>query len=613
MPALTYSIADFQPFTKIKSSEVNTKFTEIQTLLNTTKLDDDNIQDDGITRSTKLAATTANTFQINDGSGDMADMSIIAGAVAAGDSSGNPVTSSAGTQGQLLQSNGSNTPTWVDSPFKTPSHYIKSGAVNSDGQPDFIRPDGGGADDLTILAASTDLVLVIEDSEYTLTADINVTGLDAPATTNNTSQLVNAQAGDDQWTQTIGEDGFDLEYDTGGANFLPTSGEGQLHAFKINDGASDEYFIGRFKMDATATSGNLQECLRGYFVDSSGAAIPRIGVTDNDVITIQKLYWVFVSSTGTATATDLEPIYRHDEPTSPSTGQMWFDLDARQWKRYNGASFDTVLELPIGMAVVDENDEATGARSFDFYTPTSTTNTVQLITNSATVVKGSANGVISVKGEIVRFPGGNPSWDITDTDVRVGTEDASTAYWCYITSSGELKLEATAPYRSNELQGHYHPHKPWRSVGVLYNDSSSDIVSISDYIQVRKQVKFLTSDVTASVNPISDLTYSGLIPGKVYEVQIKMNTTVNSSSAMQMDALNDSVTVSMVRMQSGSGSGISNTTRISSDTFRATDQSVTFSSTELGTGTILGNGTTAETYVRITEIPDRPENETDQW
>lgn len=44
MPNLTYPTADFVPFTKILSSEVNGKFTAIKTLLNTTGLSYTNLQ-----------------------------------------------------------------------------------------------------------------------------------------------------------------------------------------------------------------------------------------------------------------------------------------------------------------------------------------------------------------------------------------------------------------------------------------------------------------------------------------------------------------------------------------------------------------------------------------
>lgn len=71
MPALVYSYADFVANTKILSAQVNAKYNDIKTLLNTTKLDDANIQDAGITRATKLKLGTANHVVINDVTGAM--------------------------------------------------------------------------------------------------------------------------------------------------------------------------------------------------------------------------------------------------------------------------------------------------------------------------------------------------------------------------------------------------------------------------------------------------------------------------------------------------------------------------------------------------------------
>lgn len=70
MPALTYTIGQFLPFTKIVSSDVNQYFTDIKTLLNSTKLDSANVQQYGLTRD-RLAQTTASQVLINDGSGTM--------------------------------------------------------------------------------------------------------------------------------------------------------------------------------------------------------------------------------------------------------------------------------------------------------------------------------------------------------------------------------------------------------------------------------------------------------------------------------------------------------------------------------------------------------------
>lgn len=78
MPLLTYTAGSypFVPFTKILSGDMNTMFTDIQTLLNTTKLDDTNLQNAGITRATKLKLGTANALVKNNGSGAMSELTV---------------------------------------------------------------------------------------------------------------------------------------------------------------------------------------------------------------------------------------------------------------------------------------------------------------------------------------------------------------------------------------------------------------------------------------------------------------------------------------------------------------------------------------------------------
>jgi len=79
MPLLSYSaITDFpfQPYTKIYSSDINSMFTTLQTLLNTTKLDMTNIQSHSLTRytsSSALVAGTPNYVVYNDANGDLTE------------------------------------------------------------------------------------------------------------------------------------------------------------------------------------------------------------------------------------------------------------------------------------------------------------------------------------------------------------------------------------------------------------------------------------------------------------------------------------------------------------------------------------------------------------
>lgn len=87
---LTYSLADFQPFTTIVSADMNTKLNDIKSRLNwaggtdaLTGLGDDNIQSvavsgGGLTRATKLKAGSAGHVIINDGTGAMSSEATLA-------------------------------------------------------------------------------------------------------------------------------------------------------------------------------------------------------------------------------------------------------------------------------------------------------------------------------------------------------------------------------------------------------------------------------------------------------------------------------------------------------------------------------------------------------
>lgn len=70
MPLLNYSSADFpfQPFTKIYSADINQCYNDIKTLLNTTGLDNTNVQNAGLSvGKLKIDAATAGQFVSNNG------------------------------------------------------------------------------------------------------------------------------------------------------------------------------------------------------------------------------------------------------------------------------------------------------------------------------------------------------------------------------------------------------------------------------------------------------------------------------------------------------------------------------------------------------------------
>lgn len=108
MPLLSYSaVTDypFQPFTKIFSTDINSMFTIIQTLLNTTKLDMTNMQSQVLTRYgtfSVLVPGAANYAVYNDANGNLTEAASLP--TSAGGLGFNP-TFGAGTANQVVQVN----------------------------------------------------------------------------------------------------------------------------------------------------------------------------------------------------------------------------------------------------------------------------------------------------------------------------------------------------------------------------------------------------------------------------------------------------------------------------------------------------------------------------
>jgi hypothetical protein len=120
MPLLSYTSSGFPfvAFTKILSADANQCFNDIKTLLNTTGLDDTNLQNAGITRATKLKAGTASHVIINDGSGLMsseAQLSVTRGGT------GLNVTIGSYVAGDVIQVNSDSTAFTIGAPTSSPA------------------------------------------------------------------------------------------------------------------------------------------------------------------------------------------------------------------------------------------------------------------------------------------------------------------------------------------------------------------------------------------------------------------------------------------------------------------------------------------------------------
>lgn len=358
------------------------------------------------------------------------------------------------------------------------SNRLVSGRVRGSGsnQPTFLVPHGAAAT-VTCKGATTNFIYYVNGTEYTISTDVTLTNLTTAPSTNNTCTINDANAAADPfYTKYTGEDGAVITVDAMGTEL--TALVGKFAAFKLA-GAATEYFIA-FVESPT----RLSKAYRGYFFDSSDAPIVRSAYTDNDVITLMKLTWVFAKSDGTLTATYNNPVWSKDQPSSPSIGDYWFDLANNKWKVYGVGSYTDANATLIGICIQDGTNSV-AARSFEFFTAYEATNTYELLYASATQVKSKHPGALAnVWGETIKGDHNIRTWDITlDRDTGV-SETASTYYYFYLTDSGDQIISDIKPFdRRSDLLGYYHPHNSWRCLGRAFNNSSSDLTEVDSYFR----------------------------------------------------------------------------------------------------------------------------------
>lgn len=367
----------------------------------------------------------------------------------------------------------------VDTSLLTaPKNRIVSGDVRStSNQPQFIDPNGAAAS-FVLTGATTNLVLDINGSAVTVSTDITKSSLTVGPSTTATCLVDDTDAADQESTKTWGEYNAEKEtitVDTMGAEFQAYIG--QYVAVQIA-GVATEYALVYVK-----STTELTDCYRGFFTNSSGAPVNRTGFTNNDTITVLSTGWVFVENDGTTVdVTYTNPVKSFTSPSGPATGDYWYDIDNEVWKRYDGASWQTINRTLVGVVAIDSSN-CVAARSFDFYQKFDPINTFELQINSTEIVESAFNrSKTSVYGNYIDFGQKQEQWNITtdlagSADMYNATEQASTQYYMYIKDTGDTVISDISPYFRPDLRGAYHPHNPWRCVGEFFNDSGSDITA----------------------------------------------------------------------------------------------------------------------------------------
>lgn len=359
----------------------------------------------------------------------------------------------------------------------SPVNRIVSGKVRTtSNQPSFLTPDGSALT-LVVDVTPTPLVLDINGIAVSVSGtDLTLTGLTAAPASANTALVNDTTASDQEDTRLWGEAEHrkSITIDAAGAQI--TGLVGKFAAFKIV-GAGTEYFTA-FVKSAT----ELTHCRRGYFVDSTLAPINRTVFSNNDVITLMK--WGFVFVENDATTTDVTynmPTWSAEQPSGPATGDYWYDLANMVWKRYDGAAFQIINRTLIG-SFINTSAACVGARSGDFYFQYRSENSLAIELQTTEIARSTKQGgTVSVAGQTIGFQHSLPTWNITTdlapaADLYNGTEQSDTAYYLYLKDDGTAVISDISPYFREDLYGEYHPHNPWRCVGLAYNDSGSDLL-----------------------------------------------------------------------------------------------------------------------------------------
>jgi len=458
------------------------------------------------------------------------------------------------------------------------ANAILSGkTISTSIRPDFLRASGAAAT-VTVEGATTSLVLNIDGTSTTISTDLAETGLTVAPSTNNTCLVNDTSLTGQESSKWQGEDGTTLLIDTAGSEI--TSRVGQYAVFKT----STEYMLAYIE---SATE--LTNIYRGYFLDSSGSPLERVALSNNDTLTIMSAGWVFVEDDAlTVDVTYTSPVYDIAEPSSPATGDYWFDLVAGKWKRYGGASFAEVNRIPVGIAVINATN-CVASRSFDLTKAYVASNPVNAKYISTTVL--SANEFdfdINVYGTIVNTRHTEFEWDIA-TDLESGvTEGASTTYFAYITEEGEAVLSDKKPYDLRGiLKGWYHPYNSWRAVGYIENDGSSDFESTTLFNYYDENVLNMNEQGISNLRAMDALVPSA---DKIFYYTSGIATALTSLTSFGRSLIDDA-SASAAR----STLGLGDIATLNQSDFRSTGTSGSFS----GSGTATLTATIPTGYTKV--------------
>lgn len=387
---------------------------------------------------------------------------------------------------------------------------VVSGAIRATSEfPDYLRPSGVALS-FTVLGATTTLIYDVNGVLYEITTDIVKSGLTAAPSSNNTCQINDTSLTGQDNTRFLGENGTTISVDNMQSELTSRIGEFVV----LFNSATSEWFYCRI-----ASSTILDNCRRGFFLDSSGNPLAAQVLNNNDTLLIGSAAFIFAEDDGvTIDVTYNNPVISGVEPASPSTGDYWYDLNVLSWKRYNGSIFEQINRTFIGLAAVGATT-CSAIRPEYFGKAYSDTNSLEVkLLDTDNAISTKPDFIVSIDGQNKRFDFGFFTW-AASSDFESGfSRTASRDYWLYITEDGKPKISGYKPYDLlGFLRGWYHPYESWRAVAQLYNNASNDfeLVHASDETLFSLTAPEILSRVILSNNSVTPLFDIDSTRGKI--------------------------------------------------------------------------------------------------
>lgn len=386
-----------------------------------------------------------------------------------------------------------------------PASRVISGRKDANGQPMFLVPNGA-TNSAALKATSVPFTAFYNSVSQTFSADITLSGLTLAPASNNTALVNDTTLSAQAYTKAVGERDSILTIDSVGSNI--TALQDKYAGFKIVHAGQTEYFIGL----VDTTNNRIRDCFRGFCFDSTDTWSQRRAISDEDTITLLKLSWIFSTFNSATPGLDVaytNPVISGTQPASPASGDYWYDLTANTWKKYSGISFVSTTACMIGVTLQDTANTV-AARSFDFFNTFSDLNSFEIEKVSGTVLRSVKTGPkISVYGSAYSFDYSNIVWDSSVNMDSGESIAANSNFYLYITPASKVFISSIAPHlRKFDLRGDYHPAKPYRCVGEVLTDGSSNFlgntINIAPYhenvlpIGINSKIRQVTQSVAAT-------------------------------------------------------------------------------------------------------------------